>query len=71
MTAEKVEKPSEADVGSYLLQPLRTLEQARRDCKRQQRRLAPAKAKINQPCGLHLVSLTAAQPSIPSKKRAA
>jgi hypothetical protein len=56
VTAEKVEKPSEADVSSYLLQPLRTLEQARRDCKRQQRRLAPAKAEINQP--------------IPSKKRA-
>jgi hypothetical protein len=69
VTAEKVKRPSEADVSPYLLQPLRTLEQARRDRKRQQRRLAPAKAKMSQPGGLRLVRSTAAYPSIHNRKR--
>ena len=48
VTAGKHVKPSDGEVSPYLLQPVRTLLEARRDRKRQRRRLAPAKAKTGR-----------------------
>jgi hypothetical protein len=49
MTEEKLVSPVDDGVSPYLQQPLRTLEQAKQDCKRKQRQIGDPEAKAAQP----------------------
>jgi hypothetical protein len=49
MTEEKLVSPVDDGVSPYLQQPLRTLEQAKQDRKRQQRQIGDPEAKAAQP----------------------
>ncbi len=49
MIDEKSAKPADGDISPYLQQPLRTLETAQRDQKRQQREAADAQARTKRP----------------------
>jgi hypothetical protein len=49
MIDESLPKPADGDISPYLQQPLRTLETAQRDQKRQQREAAGAQARTKKP----------------------
>jgi hypothetical protein len=49
MIDESLAKSADGDISPYLQQPLRTLETAQRDKKRQQRETADAQARTKKP----------------------
>jgi hypothetical protein len=49
MIDESLAKSADGDISPYLQQPLRTLETAQRDKKRQQREAADAQARTKKP----------------------